>query len=313
MPNTTTPRITIITPSLNQADYLERAICSVLDQGYENLEYIVIDGGSTDNSAEIIRLYEDGLAYWQSEVDSGPADAINQAIQRATGDIIAVLNADDLYLPGTLDRVVHQMSRDDTSAWAVGHCLRVGELDEQLGQLNASGPDDLAGFLMHDSGYLPSSATFYRRGVFDSYGQFDPQMQFAWSYELNCRLIAQGLTPGIIPSVLSAHREHSHSHSARNTLLSGLEFIDAAARYADRLPFDQRHTLWANIDERRRIYALAQSETLASRSRGYLWRQLLRRPWWLANDHYRQTLLRGVTHPTSKMAGRVDAPSRRAA
>jgi glycosyltransferase involved in cell wall biosynthesis len=307
------PRITIITPSLNQADYLERAVCSVLDQGYENLEYIVIDGGSNDSSAEIIRLYEDDLAYWQSEADGGPADAINQAIQRATGDIIAVLNADDLYLPGTLDRVARQMSREDAPAWAVGHCMRVGELDEQLGELNATKPIGLAGFLMHDSGYLPTSATFYRRGVFDSYGQFDPQMQFAWNYELNCRLIAQGLTPAIIPAVLSAHREHAHSKSAQNTLLSGAEYIDAAARYADRLPFDQRHTLWNNIDERRRIYALAQSETLASRSRGYLWRQLLRRPWWLANDHYRQTLLRGITHPANATAGRVDAPARRAA
>ncbi len=313
MPNTTQPRITIITPSLNQGDYLERAICSVLDQGYENLEYIVIDGGSSDGSVELIEQYEDDLAYWQSETDTGPADAINQAIQRATGDIIAVLNADDLYLPGTLDKVAQCMAREDAPTWAVGHCLRIGELDEQLGQLNASQPDGLAGFLMHDSGYLPSSATFYRRGVFDSYGRFDPQMQFVWGYELNCRLIAQGMTPTIIPAVLSAHREHTHSNCAQNTLRSGTEFIEAAARYADRLPFDLRHTLWSNIDERRRIYALAESETLASRSRGYLWRQLLRRPWWLANDHYRQTLLRGVTHPANVGDGRVDAPARRAA
>jgi hypothetical protein len=166
---------------------------------------------------------------------------------------------------------------------------------------------------MHDSGFLPSSATFYRRGVFDSYGRFDPQMRFAWDYELNCRLIAQGLSPTILPTVLSAHREHAHSHSAKNTLLSGTEFIDAAARYAARLPFEQRHALWSNIDERRRIYTLARSETLASQSRGYLWRQLLRRPWWLANDHYRQTLLRGVSHPVDSTAGRVDSPARRAA
>ena len=312
MSTPTTPRITIITPSLNQADYLERALCSVLDQGYENLEYIVVDGGSIDGSAQIIRRYEDDLAYWRSETDDGPADAINQAIQRATGDIIAILHADDLYLPGTLDRVAQRMTREDATFWAVGHCLRIGEMDEQLGQLNAVGPRDLAGFLMHDSGYLPGSATFYRRGVFDAYGRFDPQMRFAFGYELHCRLIAQGLPPAIIPAVLSAHREHAHSLSARHTLQSGAEFIDAAARYADRLPFEQRHTLWSNIDQRRRIYALARSETLASRSRGFLWRQLLRRPWWLANDHYRQTLLRGVAHPTDG-AGRVDAPTRRAA
>jgi len=312
MPSTTPPRITIITPSLNQADYLERAICSVLDQGYENLEYIVIDGGSTDGSAEIISLYEDDLAYWHSEADGGPTDAINQAIERATGDIIAVLNADDLYLPGTFDRVAKRMAQEDAPVWAVGHCLRIGEMDEQLGQLNAVAPRDLAGFLQHDSGFLPNSSAFYRRSVFDAYGRFDTQMRFAFGYELHCRLMAQGQRPAIIPAVLSAHREHAHSQSARNTLQSGTEFIDAAARYADRLPFEQRHTLWSNIDERRRIYTLARSETLASRSRGYLWRQLLRRPWWLANDHYRQTLLRGVTHPSGN-AVRVDTPARRAA
>ena len=107
MPKQNLPRITVITPSLNQAEFLERAICSVLDQGYENLEYIVMDGGSCDNSAEIIRLYEEDLTFWQSAPDEGPADAINQAIRRATGDIIAVLNADD---PLTL------RMRDRTSA-----------------------------------------------------------------------------------------------------------------------------------------------------------------------------------------------------
>lgn len=313
MPDTNLPRITVITPSLNQADFLERAICSVLDQGYDNLEYIVIDGGSTDQSTDIIKLYEDDLAYWHSESDAGPADAINQAIKHATGDIIAVLNADDLYLPGTLDRVARRMTQNDRPEWVVGHCMRIGELDEQLGQLNATRPSGLDTFLMHDSGYLPECSTFFRKSVFEAYGSFDPQMQFAFGYEFNSRLIAQGLAPVILPAVLAAHREYAHSHSARHTLQNGVEYIDAAARYADRLPFEKRHALWSNIDERRRIYTLARSETLVSKSRGYLWRQLLRRPWWLGNSHYRQTLLRGVSHPVNAQAERADAPTRRAA
>jgi glycosyltransferase involved in cell wall biosynthesis len=307
------PRITVITPCLNQADYIERTICSVLDQGYEDLEYIVIDGGSADGGAEIIGRYDDDLSCWQSEPDGGPADAINRALARATGDVIAILNADDLYLPGTLDSVARRMTQHDRPAWVVGHCLRVGEMDERLGQVNASCPKSLAGFLMHDSGSLPGAASFYRRSVFDAYGRFDPQMRFAWGYELSCRLIAQGMTPAILPAVLSAHREHSHSQTARHTLESGIEFIDAAARYADRLPFKSRHTLWKNIDERRRIYALAGAEAAANRSRGYLWQQLLRRPWWLANEHYRQTLLRGVSHTSDSGPARADTPARRAA
>lgn len=313
MPKRNPPRITVVTPSLNQAEYLERAICSVLDQGYENLEYIVMDGGSSDASVEVIRLYEENLTYWHSASDEGPADAINQAIQRATGDIIAILNADDLYLPGTLDSVAEKFTHSDAPAWVVGHCLRIGEMDEQLGQHIIEKPVDLAGFLMRDAGYIPASASFYSRSVIEAHGWFDPQLQYAWSYEHHCRLIAQGLMPAIIPALTTAHREHAQSKSARNTLRCGGEFSDAAARYADRLSFEHRNALWTGIEERRRIYDLARTEMAANPSRRNLWKQLLRRPWWLGNDRYRQTLMHGVTHPASPAYQHHDAPARRAA
>lgn len=314
MPNSKLPRITVITPSLNQAEFLERAICGVLDQGYDDLEYIVMDGGSCDNSAEIIRLYEEDLTFWQSAPDGGPADAINQAIKHATGDIIAVLNADDLYLPGTLDSVAEKFTHSDAPAWVVGHCLRIGEMDEQLGQLVIEKPTNLAGFLMQDAGHIPVSASFYSRSLVDAYGWFDPQLKYAWGYEHHCRLIAQGLKPAIIPALVTAHREHARSNTARNTLRCGTEFIDAAARYADRLAFEHRNALWTGIDERRRIYDLARTEMATNPSRRNLWKQLLRQPWWLGNDRYRQTLMHGVTHPASAAYPHTDTPAvRRAA
>lgn len=313
MPEQNLPRITVITPSLNQAEYLERAICSVLDQGYENLEYIVMDGGSSDNSAEIISLYEDDLAFWQSAPDEGPADAINQAIQRATGDIIAILNADDIYLSGTLDSIAEKFRQSDAPAWVVGHCLRIGEMDEQLGQLIIENPKSLEGFLMQDAGHIPASASFYSRSLIEAYGWFDPQLKLAWCYEYHCRLISQGLRPQIVPALIAAHREHAHSMSAKNTLRCGAEFIDAAARYADRLTFEHRSALWAGIDERRRIYDLARTEMATNASRRNLWKQLLRQPWWLGNHRYRQTLMRGVTHPASLAQEHHDMPARRAA
>jgi len=102
------PRITVVTPSYNQGMFLEATIQSILLQGYPNLEYIIIDGGSQDDSVQVIKKYERGIAYWHSRKDCGQADAINQGMRLATGDILCWLNADDLYLPGTLLQVAKQ-------------------------------------------------------------------------------------------------------------------------------------------------------------------------------------------------------------
>jgi glycosyltransferase involved in cell wall biosynthesis len=114
------PRISVVTPSFNQAQFLEQTICSVLDQGYENLEYIIIDGGSSDGSVDIIKRYEKHIDYWVSEPDGGHARALAKGFAHANGDILAWLNSDDLYFPWTLKTVAEIFKEHPEAHWITG-------------------------------------------------------------------------------------------------------------------------------------------------------------------------------------------------
>src|SRR5687768_2251879 len=120
-------RVSIVTPSFNQSSYLEQTILSVLDQDHPDIEYVVIDGASTDQSVEIISKYKDKLAYWVSEKDNGQAEAINKGLAHATGDIVAWLNSDDYYLPGTISAAIKVFEENPDVALVHGDMLAVDE------------------------------------------------------------------------------------------------------------------------------------------------------------------------------------------
>src|SRR5258705_10848018 len=128
--------VSIITPSYNQSAYLEQTMLSVLEQNYPQVEYIVIDGASTDRSVDIIKKYAGKLTYWVSEKDAGQADAINKGLARATGDVAAWLNSDDYYLPDTIGAVVKMFDENPDTALVYGNMLAVDEHGKTFNTLN---------------------------------------------------------------------------------------------------------------------------------------------------------------------------------
>jgi glycosyltransferase involved in cell wall biosynthesis len=186
----TLPKISIVTPSFNQARYLEATIQSVLRQGYARLEYIVVDGGSTDGSVDIIRKYESRIAYWVSEPDRGQAHAIAKGMCRTSGDILAWLNSDDTYEPGTLDYVGRFFAQNADVDILYGNYNRIdaaGAILERKRQ-----PRFHAGIAKYVYCMLMQPATFWRAGVYERVGGIDPTFQFAMDYELFLRMIQAG-------------------------------------------------------------------------------------------------------------------------
>ena len=122
------PRISIVTPSMNQGAFLEATILSVLGQGYPNLEYFIIDGGSIDNSIDVIKKYQDKLTFWCSEKDNGQSQAINKGFLKATGEILAWINSDDILMPQSLFLMAHYYSSSEgEDALFFGNCIHFEE------------------------------------------------------------------------------------------------------------------------------------------------------------------------------------------
>lgn len=189
MVDQTLPKVSIITPSYNQAAFLERTILSVLEQDYPNLEYIIIDGGSSDNSKEIIQKYAERLAYWQSRKDKGQTDAINQGFARASGEVFAWLNSDDVLYPGAISAAIGQLLKHPEIGMVYGDCDWINADDEVIGRFPAAQTDLKK--LRRGYVHIPQQASFFRAELWRKVAPLDDSFYFAMDYDLWTRLAAQ--------------------------------------------------------------------------------------------------------------------------
>jgi glycosyltransferase involved in cell wall biosynthesis len=213
------PKISIITPSFNQAAFIEQTISSVLGQGYPKLEYIIIDGGSTDGSVEIIRKYEDRIAFWVSEKDRGQAHAINKGLARATGDIIAYLNSDDFYLDGTLRQVADLFNRRPDLDVFHGRCRVVDQDGAKIGERTGSITRydeilDLWNVWWGRRNFVQPEV-FWTRRIANRVGQFREDLHWVMDYDYWLRILRAGGQVGFIDAELAAFRLHPNQKSTR--------------------------------------------------------------------------------------------------
>lgn len=219
--------ITVVTPSFNQAQFLEETITSVLSQSHPAVEYIIMDGGSRDGSADIIRRYAPRLAYWQSAPDGGQAAAINAGWTRARGEVLAYLNSDDYYLPGALDAVARVFDEHPDVGLVHGQGHWVSR-DGTIQQTTRMAPT--AQSLLDSLGSLPQPAVFIRRSVFERLGPLDETLHFALDKEYYLRVV--GDVPFVsLAQPLACLRLHGDSKSVS----SGTRFAPEMLRVGQRI------------------------------------------------------------------------------
>ena len=207
------PKISIITPSLNQGRFIEETIQSVLSQAYPNLEYIIMDGGSSDDTLSVLERYSNQLK-WVSEKDTGQTHAINKGLRMASGDILAYLNADDLLLPGTLIKVAQLFMKCPQAMWVTGKCRIINEDNREIRRL-ITGYKNFWLHFRHRSvllitDYISQPATFWRADVLNEMGYFDESLHYVMDYEYWLRLYAK-YPLVFIPAYLAAFKVHSQS------------------------------------------------------------------------------------------------------
>lgn len=226
-------RVSVITPSFNQAAYIERTILSVLGQDHRDTEYIIIDGASTDGTVDILKKYAERIT-WVSERDEGQSSAINKGLRLASGDLVAYLCSDDTYEPGAITKVVEFFESHAGYKWAYGRCRIVDDGDREIRKSITCYKNLLLrhynyGKLLSEN-FISQPATFWRREMLSKIGYLNENEYFCMDYEYWLRLGAEH-PAGVIDACLANFRYHARSKSGSVNKQQFLDELHLARKY----------------------------------------------------------------------------------
>ncbi len=261
------PKLTVITPSYNQGVFLERTIVSVLNQGYPNLEYIIVDGGSTDSSVDVIRRYAPYISYWVSEKDNGQVDALNKGLARATGDWISFQNSDDVYFPETFFRFAEAARKYPQAGMLYGDLYMI-TADDEVTELLKTIPFSLTSQVIEGM-QVHNQSLFFRRSLVEQYGAFDPSYGFAFDYEFITRYAA---VPSVrvqrVAGLAGALRVHEEAKSSTIAHVGKAEHLRVTEQFGaildSRVPTKLRY-LYSRL--RKAAYLIAERDIAYIRHR----------------------------------------------
>ncbi len=226
--------LSVVVPSLNQGHFIRRTLDSILDQSIENLEVIVVDGGSGDDTLEVLRGYGERIT-WTSEPDRGQSDAINKGLRRARGEIVCYLNSDDLFEPGALRAVLDHFAAHPGTQWLFGRCRIIDGAGAPIRSLVDTYKTLWARFVRLRASllvlnYIPQPATFWRASATAQVGLIDESLYYAMDYDLWLRLSTLG-RPAFLDRYLASFRIHDGSKSLNGARKQLAEACDVAQRH----------------------------------------------------------------------------------